>query len=55
MNGACKSMENSSASDNSQAWEVGRYHITWARSSLVIRRADLMKEVVAAGGAVEAY
>jgi len=55
LNGACKSMENTSASDTSQAWEVGRYHITWSKTSLVIRRSDLMKEVVAAGGAVEAY
>jgi len=55
LNKACQNMEDAKTTDNPQAAEVGRYHITWSRSSLVVRRSDIMKEVVAAGGMVEAY
>lgn len=53
LNGSCKALEDAAGSP--QAVELGRYHITWSKSSLVIRRSDIMKEVVESGGAVEAY
>ena len=53
LNGSCKNLEDTAGSP--QAAELGRYHITWSKSSLVIRRSDIMKEVVESGGAVEAY
>ena len=53
LNGTCKTLEDAAAAP--QAAELGRYHITWSKSSLVIRRSDIMKEVVDSGGAVEAY
>jgi hypothetical protein len=53
LNGVCKNLEDAAGAP--QAAELGRYHITWSKSSLVIRRSDIMKEVVDSGGAVEAY
>jgi hypothetical protein len=53
LNGSCKTLEDAAGAP--QAVDLGRYHITWSKSSLVIRRSDIMKEVVGSGGAVEAY
>ena len=56
LNGVCKTIEDTSVSDNaSVAAEAGRYHLTWSKASLVIRRSDIMKEIVDSGGSVEAY
>lgn len=55
LNGACRTLESTAAADTAQVVETARYHITWSKSALAVRRSDIMKEVVDAGGAVEAY
>jgi outer membrane biosynthesis protein TonB len=56
LNGVCNTLEDTSASDNAPVTaEAGRYHFTWSKSSLIIRRSDIMKEIIDSGGSVEAY
>ncbi len=56
LNGQCENLEDSNTSDASPVVaELGRYQLTWARHSLVIRRSDIVKEIMNAGGSVEAY
>ncbi len=55
LNGACKALEDATASDTQLEADAGRYHLTWSKASLVIRRSDIMKEIVDAGGLVDAY
>jgi hypothetical protein len=58
LNKECKSLEDTGAFDAflvPQTAVIGRYHITWSKSSLVIRRSDILKEVTDAGGTAEAY
>ncbi|MGE5173122.1 MAG: PEGA domain-containing protein [Betaproteobacteria bacterium] len=55
LNGACKTLEDTAAADTRLDTDAGRYHFTWSKTSLVIRRSDIMKEIVDAGGLVEAY
>jgi len=55
INGACKNLVDATLVNVPQTVEVGRYQLMWTRSSLIIRRSDIMKEVVEAGGALEAY
>ncbi|HEY6010988.1 MAG TPA: PEGA domain-containing protein, partial [Nitrospirota bacterium] len=45
LSGVCKNFADVTAADVPQQLEVGRYHVTWSRSSLIIRRSDIMKEV----------
>lgn len=56
LNGRCKSLENFESTGSSpQIAELGKYNLTWTKYSLIIRRSDLMKEIVDAGRSVEAY
>jgi hypothetical protein len=55
LNGACQTLVDTLPVEKPQLAELGKYQVTWSRSSLAIRRSDLVKEVVAAGGLVEAY
>jgi len=55
LNGVCERLEDATAADKPRTAETGRYHLTWTRSLLVIRRADIMKEINEAGGLVDAY
>jgi len=55
LNAVCMRLEDAAVADKPQAAETGRYHLTWTRSSLVIRRVDIMKEINDAGGLVDAY
>lgn len=55
VNGVCETLEDRSPSDTALVRDAGRYHLTWTKSSLVIMRSDLMKEVLDSGGSVEAY
>jgi len=55
VNGACETLEDTSPSETALSRDLGRYHLTWTKSSLVIRRSDIMKEVIDSGGTVEAY
>ncbi len=51
----CKNLEDTANNNTPLAAQIGRYHLTWTKSSLVVRRSDVMREVTAAGGLVEAY
>jgi outer membrane biosynthesis protein TonB len=55
VNGACETLEDTSPSETALSRDVGRYRLTWSKSSLIIRRSDIMKEVIDSGGKVEAY
>jgi outer membrane biosynthesis protein TonB len=55
LNGACETLEDTAPSDTALSRDLGRYHLTWSKSSLIIRRSDIMNEVINSGGTVEAY
>lgn len=56
VNGVCKSLlQDASSAGGPINADAERFHITWTRSSLVIRRSDIMKNIIDAGGSVEAY
>lgn len=54
LNGVCNNNSEGPA-DKPLVDEAGRYHLTWTRSSLIIRRSDIMKEIIDAGGSLDAY
>ncbi|HXY55444.1 MAG TPA: hypothetical protein VEM40_12320 [Nitrospirota bacterium] len=56
LNGRCKSLENYESNRAAPLIaEFGKYHLTWSNYSVIIRRSDLIKEVVDAGRSVDAY
>lgn len=57
LNGACRKLEDAGAPDSDTALELvmDRYVLGWTRSLIIIRRADVMKEIVNAGGDVTSY
>jgi hypothetical protein len=55
LGGECRTLEDSSETDKPQTAVAGRYVVVWSRSSLVIRRSDIMKEITDSGGVAEAY
>ena len=55
LNSACTNYADTAAGDAPQKLDLGRYHLTWSKSSLVIRRSDIMKEITDAGDFIEAY
>ncbi len=55
LNGACQKREDAGASDTAQELTMDRYSLGWTRSLIVIRRADVMKGILDAGGDVANY
>jgi hypothetical protein len=55
LNRECKHLLDAAVESPAQIADLGAYHLTWTRSSLVIRRSDLIQEIVSAGGTLEAY
>jgi hypothetical protein len=55
LNSACSNYADTASADAAQKLDQGRYHITWSKSSMIIRRSDIMKEVLDAGDSLEAY
>lgn len=55
LNAECKHLEDVTNDDKPLAAVAERYRLTWSKSSLIIRRADIMKEIIDAGGVVDAY
>ncbi len=56
LNGACKTIEDTSVANGAPIEaDAGRYHLTWSKAALVIRRSDIIKEIVDSGGSVDAY
>ncbi len=50
LNGACQKREDNSISDTVHELTLDRYSLEWTKSLIVIRRADVMKELLEAGG-----
>ena len=55
LNGACQKREDNSASDTVRELNIDRYSLGWTKSLIVIRRADVMKQILEAGGDVANY
>lgn len=55
LNGQCWRMQDSSATDTTQESEIGRYRLSLNKSSLIIRRSDIMKEILQAGRSLNDY
>jgi len=55
LNGACQKREDNSASDTVREMIIDRYSLGWTKSLIVIRRTDMMKELLDAGGDVANY
>ena len=55
LNGVCQKREDDSASDTVREMVIDRYSLGWTKSLIVIRRADVMKELLEAGGDVANY
>lgn len=55
LNGQCWKMQDNSATDTSQEYQVGRYSLSWTKSRIVIRRSDIMKEITDAGRSLADY
>ena len=55
VSGVCKNFADITAADVPQKLDLGRYHLTWSKSSLIIRRSDIMKAITDSGGSLEAY
>ena len=55
LNGQCWKMEDTSAADAEQEFEIGRYRLGWAKKTIVIRRSDIMKEILDAGRSLADY
>jgi hypothetical protein len=55
LNGKCWKMEDDSETDVKQESEVGRYRLSWTKSSVLIRRTDIMQEILGAGRSLADY
>jgi hypothetical protein len=55
LNGKCSKMEDNTATDVEQEYEVGRYHLYWTKTSVLIRRSDIMQEITSAGRSLADY
>jgi hypothetical protein len=55
LNGACQKREDNGSSDTARELNMDRYSLGWTRSLIVIRRADVMKEILQSGGDVANY
>ena len=55
LNGQCWKMQEKPGSDDTQEFEIGRYRLTWNKSSVVLKRSDIMKEILDAGRSLDDY
>jgi len=55
LNGACQKREDTSAADSAHELTIDRYSLGWTKSLIVIRRGDVMKAILEAGGDVANY
>lgn len=55
LDGVCRKLEDTGAADTEREQEMGRYKLKWTRTSVIIRRADVMLESVAAGKSLSDY
>lgn len=55
LGGVCRKLEDTGAADTEREEEMGRYKLKWTKTSVIIRRADVMIESVAAGKSLFDY
>ncbi len=55
LNGKCSKMEDNSKTDTEQEYDVGRYHLYWTKTSVLVRRSDIMQEITSAGRSLADY
>jgi len=55
LGGVCRKLEDTGAADTEREQEMGRYKLKWTKTSVIIRRADVMIESVAAGKSLSDY
>jgi hypothetical protein len=55
LNGKCWKMQDNSATDTNHEYEIGRYHLHWTKTTVLIRRSDIMQEITAAGRSLSDY
>jgi hypothetical protein len=55
LNGQCWKMQDDSKNDAPQEYEIGRYRLSWTKTSVQFRRSDIMKEVIEAGRSLSDY
>jgi len=55
LDGICRKLEDTSAADTEQEQEMGRYKLRWTKNSVIIRRADVIIDIVAAGKSLTDY
>ncbi len=55
LNGQCRKLQDTSVTDVKNESELGRFSLNWSKTSLVIRRSDIMKEIVDAGRSLADY
>lgn len=55
LNGKCWKMQDNSATDTNQEYTIGRYTLSWTKTSVLIRRTDIMQEIMAAGRSLSDY
>ncbi len=55
LNGKCWKMQDNNATDTNQEYAIGRYTLRWTKTSVLVRRTDIMEEVLAAGRSLSDY
>jgi hypothetical protein len=55
LNGKCRKMQDNSATDTNQEYAIGRYTLSWTKTSVLIRRTDIMQEILSAGRSLADY
>jgi hypothetical protein len=55
LNGQCWRMQDNNTTDTTQEFEIGRYRLAWNKTSVLIRRSDIMKEILEAGRSLDDY
>ncbi|HSB31333.1 MAG TPA: PEGA domain-containing protein [Candidatus Sulfobium mesophilum] len=55
LGGVCRKLEDTGAADTEREQEIGRYILKWTKTSVIIRRADVIIESVAAGKSLSDY
>lgn len=55
LDGVCRKLEDTGAADTEREQEMGRYKLKWTKTSVIVRRADVMIESVAAGKSLSDY
>ncbi len=55
LNGQCWKMQDTTTTDITQEFDIGRYRLSWTKSYVVLRRSDIMNEIMTAGRSLADY